>query len=143
MTAHRPPHPLNRHLFIADNLDLLRRLDNDSIDLICIDPPFKRRKTFVGKVKPPLTDAELKAELDTLAGWGISSPQQALDAGGLRAAHQIQGRGGIGGAGVPANLWRGHSDNIARWDDGGDGEGADDGVIVPLPGGFVDDGGMV
>ena len=81
MTTHRPPHPLNRHLFIADNLDLLRRLDNDSIDLICIDPPFKKRKTFVGKVKPPLTDAELQAELDTLAGWGISNPQQALDAG--------------------------------------------------------------
>ena len=81
MTTHRPPHPLNRHLFIADNLDLLRRLDNDSIDLICIDPPFKKRKTFVGKVKPPLTDAELQAELDTLAGWGIASPQQALDAG--------------------------------------------------------------
>ena len=81
MTTHRPPHPLNRHLFIADNLDLLRRLDNDSIDLICIDPPFKKRKTFVGKVKPPLTDAELQAELDTLAGWGITSPQQASDAG--------------------------------------------------------------
>lgn len=28
-------HPLNRNLFIADNLNLLRRLDNESVDLVC------------------------------------------------------------------------------------------------------------
>ena len=78
MTSARHSHPLNRHLFIADNLDLIRRLDNDSIDLICTDPPCKKRRTFVGRVKPPLTDAELEAEQDTLAGWGINTPQQAL-----------------------------------------------------------------
>ena len=37
-------HPLNRRLFIADNLDLLRRLDNETIDLICIDPPSPRTR---------------------------------------------------------------------------------------------------
>ena len=74
-------HPLNRRLFIADNLDLLGRLDNESVDLICIDPPFKKRKTFVGRIKPPLTDAELRAELAMLAGWGITTPQQAVAAG--------------------------------------------------------------
>ena len=78
MTPAGHPHLPNRHLFITDNLDLLRRLDNDSIALICIDPPFKKRKTFVGQVKPPLTDAELQTELDILAGWGINTPQQAL-----------------------------------------------------------------
>ena len=46
MTSEYQPHPLNRHLFIADNLDLLRRLDNESIDLICIDPPFKKEQDF-------------------------------------------------------------------------------------------------
>ena len=80
-TAAKIEHPLNRHLFIADNLDLLRNLDNESIDLICIDPPFKKRKTFVGHIKPPLTAAELQAEVETLAGWGITTPQQAADAG--------------------------------------------------------------
>ena len=80
MTSECQPHPLNRHLFIADNLDLLRRLDNESIDLICIDPPFKKSRTFVGRVKPPLTDSELAAEQEILAGWGINNPQQALDA---------------------------------------------------------------
>ena len=32
--AEHQEHPLNRHLFIADNLNLLRALDNESIDLI-------------------------------------------------------------------------------------------------------------
>ncbi|MYE53607.1 MAG: hypothetical protein F4X34_00200 [Chloroflexi bacterium] len=47
-------HPLNRHLFIADNLNLLRALDNESIDLICIDPPFAKHQTFMGSLRPPL-----------------------------------------------------------------------------------------
>ena len=80
-TDAKTEHPLNRHLFIADNLDLLRKLDNESVDLICIDPPFKKRKTFVGSLKPPLSDAELRKELQTLTGWGIATPQQALEAG--------------------------------------------------------------
>ena len=60
-------HPLNRHPFIVDNLDLLRKLDNESVDLICIDPPFAKNQTWVGSLKPPLTEQELRQELDTLA----------------------------------------------------------------------------
>lgn len=74
-------HPLNRHLFIADNLELLRSLDNESVDLICIDPPFAKNQTWVGSLKPPLSDAELRQEIDTLASWGITSPEQAAQAG--------------------------------------------------------------
>ena len=51
------PHPLNRHLFIADNLNLLRSLDNESIDVICIDPPFAKNQTWVGSLKPSLSQA--------------------------------------------------------------------------------------
>ena len=36
-------HPLNRNLFIADNLNLLRRLDNECVDLICINPRQRGR----------------------------------------------------------------------------------------------------
>ena len=50
-------HPLNRSLFIADNLDLLRRPDDETVDLICIDPPFAKNQTFTSSLKPPLTDA--------------------------------------------------------------------------------------
>ena len=52
--AEQQEHPLNRHLFIADNLNLLRALDNQSIDLICIDPPFAKNQTFKGSLRPPL-----------------------------------------------------------------------------------------
>ena len=47
-------HPLNRHLFITDNLDLLRSLDNESINLICIDPPFAKNQTWSADIQPPL-----------------------------------------------------------------------------------------
>ena len=74
-------HPLNRHLFIADNLDLLRALDNESIDLICIDPPFDKNETFIGNLRPPLSDEERQRERETLAGWDIRSPRDAERAG--------------------------------------------------------------
>lgn len=74
-------HPLNRHLFIADNLKLLRSLDNQSIDLICIDPPFAKNQTWVGNLKPPLTDAERRQELDMLSGWDIRNAEDADEAG--------------------------------------------------------------
>ncbi len=74
-------HPLNRHLFIADNIYLLRRLDNESVDLICIDPPFSKNHTFVGNLNPPLTEAERDWERETLAGWGIHTAADAENAG--------------------------------------------------------------
>ena len=76
-----PDHPLNRHLFIADNMDLLRSLDNETIDLICIDPPFAKNQTFIGNLRPPLSDEERQRELDTLRGWGIYNERDAVRAG--------------------------------------------------------------
>ena len=52
----------NRTLGIMDNLPFLRSINNDCVDLIAIDPPFAANETFVGKPKPPVTDAELEAE---------------------------------------------------------------------------------
>ena len=75
-------HPLNRNLFIADNLSLLRRLDNDSIDLICIDPPFAKNQTFIGNLRPPLSAAEQAGEQAMLSAWGINSERDA-DAAGI------------------------------------------------------------
>ena len=34
----------SRTLFIADNLDILRGMDSDTMDLIYLDPPFKSGK---------------------------------------------------------------------------------------------------
>lgn len=70
-------HHLNRHLFIVDNYQLLRSLDTGIVDLICTDPPFAKNDTFVGDLKPPLTETETQREMDQLKAWGISNPAQA------------------------------------------------------------------
>ena len=36
----------NRTIFLKDNLDILRGLNSNSIDLIYLDPPFNKKKTF-------------------------------------------------------------------------------------------------
>ena len=74
-------HPLNRHLVIADNYNLLRGLRSESVDLITTDPPFAKNGTFVGSLKPSLSQDEMDVERSMLARWGINSPQQAADAG--------------------------------------------------------------
>ena len=38
---------VNRGVYIADNLDFLRSLNDACIDLVCIDPPFDKNETFV------------------------------------------------------------------------------------------------
>ena len=72
---------LNRTIWIVDNLPFLRSLDNESVDLVVIDPPFGKRQTFTGNLKPPLTDEELENEYDLLAEWGIQNEEDAYDVG--------------------------------------------------------------
>ena len=60
----------NRTLAVMDNLEFLRALDNECIDLIAIDPPFAANETFEGKVKPTITDAERRAEFTLAASHG-------------------------------------------------------------------------
>ena len=77
-----PGHPLNRHLFIADNYDLLRGLPTDSIDLVVTDPPFGTTKTWKAEsLKPPLDDDEISGEVEQLGAWGISNRREALAEG--------------------------------------------------------------
>ena len=61
-TLNAPPNFPNRTLAIMDNIAFLKMLDNESIDLIAIDPPFAANETFEGKPKPPITPAEMRAE---------------------------------------------------------------------------------
>lgn len=44
---------LNRTIWISDNLPFLRALDNESVDLVVIDPPFAKNQTFEGRIRPP------------------------------------------------------------------------------------------
>ena len=75
------PHPLHRTVVIADNLEMLTALDNETVDLIVTDPPFAKSYTFTGNLKPPLSPEEMELEKRTLASWGIASRAEAEMAG--------------------------------------------------------------
>ena len=84
-----PFNAVNRGVYISDNLPFLRRLNTESVDLVCIDPPFAKNETFGKKndqardpLKPPLTKAEKETELRLLASWGIRNEREA-DAAGI------------------------------------------------------------
>ena len=81
MTQQTSPHPLNRTVVIADNLEMLKALDNETVDLIVTDPPFAKNYAFTGNLKPPLSPEELSLEKQTLDDWGINSRAGAEAAG--------------------------------------------------------------
>ena len=62
----------NRTLAIMDNLQFLRSLNNECIDLIAIDPPFAANETFTQRPKPPITEAELAEERALAERHGVS-----------------------------------------------------------------------
>lgn len=64
------PHPLNRHVVIGDNLEVLTAMGNETVDLIVTDPPFAKNYDFTGNLKPPLSPEEMALEKQTLADWG-------------------------------------------------------------------------
>ena len=79
---------VNRGVYISDNLPFLRSLNTETVDLVCIDPPFAKNETFGRKnskakdpLKPSLTQAERDNELRLLASWGIHNEKEADDAG--------------------------------------------------------------
>ena len=62
---------------MVDNYRLLRGMESETVDLITTDPPFAKNGTFVGKLKPPLSRAELDKERTMLAEWGVRSKADA------------------------------------------------------------------
>ena len=50
----------NRTLFIADNLDIMRGIDSEMIDLIYLDPPFNTNKNYKAPIGSPAEGAEFK-----------------------------------------------------------------------------------
>ena len=63
----------NRTLFIADNLDIMRGMDSETIDLIYLDPPFKSGKQWKAPIGSPAEGAEFKDI------WTESVPLSKLD----------------------------------------------------------------
>ena len=75
---------INRGVYISDNLPFLRSLNDECIDLVCIDPPFAKNDTFVkddDRLRPPLTEDELSTERRLMQHWGIGDPKSADEAG--------------------------------------------------------------
>ena len=88
-----PFNGVHRGVYIADNLELLRSLNDECVDLVCIDPPFDKNETFTAEtLKPPLSEPERLNELRLLAQWGIETPEQAAAAElEWPADHKIKG----------------------------------------------------
>ena len=107
-----PFNGINRGVYIADNLDFLRRINTNSVDLVCIDPPFAKNDTFTAdKLKPPLTQSEKENEMRVLEEWGITTPEQADDAG-IAWLDDPKARGGY------RDTWAWNADIHEDWVDG-------------------------
>ena len=78
MTTEDSFNATNRGVYISDNLPFLRSLNDESIDLVCIDPPFAKNETFTAdRLNPPLTAEERANERRLLRQWGIRTALQA------------------------------------------------------------------
>ena len=82
--ATHPLNAVNRGVYISDNLPFLQALNDECIDLVCIDPPFAKNETFGRKnekapdpLKPPLAEQERDTELALLRRWGIRNEADA------------------------------------------------------------------
>lgn len=64
-------HPHNRTMFIGDNLEVLRGLDSDSVDLVYLDPPFNSKKQYSAPIGSKAAVAAFK---DT---WTLSDVDMA------------------------------------------------------------------
>ena len=86
--ADNPFNAVNRGVYISDNLPFLQSLNDECIDLVCIDPPFAKNETFGRKngkapdpLKPSLSDEEKATETELLQRWGIHNEQEATKEG--------------------------------------------------------------
>ena len=50
----------NRTIFCKDNLDLLRGMNTETIDLVYLDPPFNKNKTFTAPIGTSAEGASFK-----------------------------------------------------------------------------------
>ena len=107
-----PFNGVNRGVYIADNLDFLRRINTNSVDLVCIDPPFAKNDTFTAdRLKPALTAAEKENELRVIEEWGVTTPEQA-DLAGIAWLDDPKARGGY------RDTWSWDKDIHEDWVDG-------------------------
>jgi len=106
---------VNRGVYIADNLNFLRALNSECVDLACIDPPFAKNETFAGdRLRPKLSDLEKANEQRLLRLWGIADKDAAAAAGlvwpdGDPALGRRNARGGY------SDIWSWEDDIHEDW----------------------------
>ena len=61
---------LHGRIFISDNLPVLRRIDDDSVDLIYLDPPFNSGKNYEAPV------GSRKAKVEFKDAWTLDDTEQ-------------------------------------------------------------------
>lgn len=50
----------NRAIFTGDNLDILRGINSECVDLIYLDPPFNSRRHYAAPLGSPAEGAEFR-----------------------------------------------------------------------------------
>ncbi len=75
-----PPNWQNRTMWTGDNLDIMRGMNSDSVDLIYLDPPFNSNRTYSAPIGSEAAGAAFK---DT---WTLSDVDEAWH-GEIAEAH--------------------------------------------------------
>ena len=91
------PNFVNRTLWTGDNLDILRGLNSESIDLIYLDPPFNSNQDYAAPVGSKAAGAAFKdawtlSDLD-VAWMGLIADEKPALAHTLNAAGHSHGKG--------------------------------------------------
>ena len=88
----------NRTLFIGDNLDIMRGMDSETIDLIYLDPPFNTKREYKAPIGSPAEGAKFKdiwTDEDIKYGWyseiteGYPNLYQIVQAAGSTYDHSM------------------------------------------------------
>ena len=87
----------NRTLFAHDNLDILRGIDSDCVDLIYLDPPFNKKKIFTAPTGTPAEGtsfSDIFREEDVKEDWLLDIKEDHFAIHNLLSAVRvIEGRG--------------------------------------------------
>lgn len=107
-----PFNAVNRGVYISDNLPFLRSLNDECVELVCIDPPFAKNDTFNkadSELKPALSPDEKENEKLLMNQWGASNLREA-ERLGIEWPEQI-------GAGF-TDIWSWEKDVHEEWVEG-------------------------
>ncbi|MYD51163.1 MAG: hypothetical protein F4W93_06715 [Dehalococcoidia bacterium] len=79
-----PANFVDKTIWTGDNLDILRGLNFDSVDLIYLDPPFNSNRTYeaplAARRRARRSRAHGRSATSTWRGWGslpMSTPRSA------------------------------------------------------------------